>query len=186
MGYTHCFWVREEKEKKKLAELISWTHKNEQIGVSFGWANHSLTYKALGHEESPLFPSRRFSSSCDGCDPVLLVMGLVNVKLFWHVCLKSLQWLCWNYRMEVRNKALVSVTFWKEQDLKRASFLSGIIQQDWEWRGSQYWSRGAAYENGREQLGRRDYGLLQATVLLTHTFLTLKCIPRPFTVHKGV
>lgn len=62
MGYTPCFWVREEKEKN-LAELISWTHKNEQIGVSFGWANHSLTYKALGQEESPLFPLEDFQAT---------------------------------------------------------------------------------------------------------------------------
>lgn len=83
------------------------------------------------------------------------------------------------WRSETRQLSLSS--FEKtQQDLKRASFLSGMIQQDWEWRGSQFWSRGAAYENGREQLGRRDSGLLQATVLLTHTFLTLEMHSQAF------
>lgn len=120
----HPLLLGERRKRKKLAELISWTHKNEQIGVSFGWANHSLTYKALGHEESPLFPSRRFSSNCDACGPVLSVTGLVNVKLFWHVCLKGLQWLCWNYRMEVRNKAAKSVIFWKNTTRFEESVIS--------------------------------------------------------------
>ena len=41
-------------------------------------------------KKAPL-PSRGFSCGCDGHDPVLSVMGLVNVKLFWYGNLKGLQ-----------------------------------------------------------------------------------------------
>lgn len=117
----------------------------------------------------------------------LSVMGLVDVKLFWYVDLKCLEWLWGTYGEEARNQAAGPVTFQKnkqkqnKQDLKRASFLSGIIQENLKWRGSQGWNIDAASHSGGEQSVRSERGQLQAMFLITHAFVTIKCVPRSFT-----
>ena len=75
---------------------------------------------------------------------------------------------------------------WKRQDSRRASFLSRIIQQDWEWGGSQGWNIDSASQNGRGQLGRRECGLLQTAVLLSHIFLTLEMHSQAFHCTKAI
>lgn len=119
MGCTHNFGG-----ESKLTELMSWTYENEQTYTGFGWAQRSVKYKALSRAQSPP-PSTKIFMHRDGSDPVLSVIGLVNVKLFWYVNLKCLKWLCGSYQMEVRNKAVGSVTSQKNKIRGKQSFLEG-------------------------------------------------------------